>query len=108
MLLSTNALLKAARRSRHHQEEELRNLIETSNRQTAQVDQIEKRIEALVTILEDAGIALPSNISDALLESLNEDHDGNTETTEKFFEELSNILNQENEAEEEDQYEEDA
>eukprot|EP00171_Calliarthron_tuberculosum_P010584 IDg10584t1 len=60
----------AARRSRQNHEEQLRVLIEQCAANTAQVDALEQRIDVLVKVLEDAGIALPSNISDTLLDSL--------------------------------------
>lgn len=108
---SNHAYAKASRRSRDRQNEELRELVEKCNEQSEHINELEERIEALVRMLEEAGISLPSDINDTLCDNLGNDIDSNAE---QIFDELTHILDgdkvdddheEEQEGEEEYEYE---
>lgn len=89
--------MKASRRSRYLHEQRLRALIEQCTEQAAQLDALEKRIDALVSILEEAGISLPSKFNDTLLYNLtaSDDQGGSafsSDNVDQLFEDVLDII----------------
>lgn len=90
---------QASRRSRHRQNEQLREVVEKCEEQTKHINELEERIKALVTTLEEAGIKLPADINGTLCDSLGNSNDPNTE---HIFQELTRILDDDENEENDD------
>lgn len=94
--------MQCARRSRDKRKEEIREIFERHNENLANITALEERVGALVKLLRDADVAIPTDAASAVCDSLavaraavsGELQSGGTSSpdNEELFEEMLRIL----------------
>lgn len=83
---------QCAQRFREKRRDEYRQLCASFIASSNQVKALEKRIEELVKLLQDNGIAVPHNTTDLVQENISDGADDDAPDNEKIFEEMMQVI----------------